>query len=107
MLELFEFSALFGGGFSNVGIAERFLVRVPGTVAGSFVGAIVVALDNGPGQRLQPIIICFGQLVQLSPQGIHKGGVGHNGAAEFQIVTDLPRLNECVRDVTSLPAMTR
>ena len=35
----------------------------------------------------------------VSRQSIHKGGVGHDGAAEFQIVTDFPCLIERISDV--------
>ena len=65
-MELLEFSALFGGYFCNVGIAEGFLVGVFGTVAGSFVGAVVVTLHDSSRQSLQQIIIGFGKLVQLT-----------------------------------------
>ena len=64
--EKLEFSALFGGYFCNVGIAKWFLVGVLWMVASSFVGTVVVALDNGPRQRLQQIIIGFGELMQLT-----------------------------------------
>ena len=66
LLKLFEFSALFGGYFCHVGIAEGFLVGVLWTVASSFVGAVVVTLHDSSRQSLQQIIFGFGKLMQLT-----------------------------------------
>lgn len=66
LLELFEFSALFGGCLCHVGIDEGFLVGVFGAVAGSFVSLVAGALHDCPRRCLQQIFIGVGELVQLT-----------------------------------------
>jgi hypothetical protein len=51
------------------------------------------------GQYLEPITQTTVKPFAVSRQSIHKGGVRQESAAEFQIVTDFPRLIERIRDV--------